>query len=72
MLLLMAGEVVTLDRWLEAVAPFAPTHPWFAILKGWVLALTASRSRSDRFSTELRKCSPLSIPLLNRLPLSEL
>ncbi|MGE5264301.1 MAG: hypothetical protein ACM3S0_13040, partial [Acidobacteriota bacterium] len=39
-LLLMAGEVVTLDRWLQAVAPLAPTHPWFAILKGWVLALT--------------------------------
>jgi LuxR family maltose regulon positive regulatory protein len=37
---LIAGEVVTLDRWLEAVAPFAPTHPWFATLKGWVLTLT--------------------------------
>ena len=39
-LLLMAGEVVTLNRWLQAVVPFAPTHPWFAILQGWVLTLT--------------------------------
>jgi LuxR family maltose regulon positive regulatory protein len=44
-LLLMAGQVVTLDRWLEAVAPFAPTHPWFAILKGWVLALTGQQEQ---------------------------
>ena len=44
-LLLMAGEVVTLDRWLEAVAPFAPTHPWFAILKGWVLLLTSKQEQ---------------------------
>jgi LuxR family transcriptional regulator, maltose regulon positive regulatory protein len=41
--LLMAGEVVTLNQWLEAVAPFAPTHPWFAILKGWVLTLTGQQ-----------------------------
>jgi LuxR family maltose regulon positive regulatory protein len=44
-LLLMAGEVVTLDRWLEAVAPFAPAHPWFAILKGWVLTLTGQQEQ---------------------------
>ena len=44
-LLLLAGEVATLDRWLEAVAPFAPTHPWFAILKGWVLTLTGQQEQ---------------------------
>ena len=44
-LLLLAGEVTTLDRWLEAVAPFAPTHPWFAILKGWVLTLTGQQEQ---------------------------
>ncbi len=44
-LLLMAGEVVTLDRWLAAVAPFAPAHPWFAILKGWVLTLTGQQEQ---------------------------
>ncbi|CAG0953149.1 partial serine/threonine-protein kinase PknK, partial [Anaerolineae bacterium] len=44
-LLLMAGEVVTLNRWLEAVTPFAPTHPWFAILKGWVLILTGQQDQ---------------------------
>jgi ATP/maltotriose-dependent transcriptional regulator MalT len=43
--LLMAGEVVTLERWLEAVAPFAPAHPWFAILKGWVLTLTGQQDQ---------------------------
>lgn len=40
---LLAGEVVTLNRWLEAVLPFARTHPWFAILKGWVLTLTGQQ-----------------------------
>ncbi len=44
-LLLMAGEVVTLNRWLEEVVPFAPTHPWFAILKGWVLTLTGQQGQ---------------------------
>lgn len=44
-LLLMAGEVVTLNRWLEAVTPFVPTHPWFAILKGWVLTLTGQQDQ---------------------------
>ena len=44
-LLLMAGEVVTLDRWLEAVTPFAPEHPWFAILKGWVLTVTGQHEQ---------------------------
>ncbi len=44
-LLLMAGEVVTLDQWLEAVRPFAPNHPWFAILKGWILSLTGQQEQ---------------------------
>jgi LuxR family transcriptional regulator, maltose regulon positive regulatory protein len=48
-LLLMAGEVVTLDRWLEAVGPFAPGHPWFAILNGWVLLLTGQQKQAGPF-----------------------
>lgn len=47
-LLLMAGQMVTLNRWLEAVRPFAPTHPWFAILKGWVLTLTGQQEQIDQ------------------------
>ncbi len=44
-LLLIAGQLVTLDRWLQAVTPFAPNHPWFAILKGWVLTLTGQQDQ---------------------------
>jgi LuxR family maltose regulon positive regulatory protein len=39
-MLLMAGEVVTLQRWIEAVGSYSQTHPWLAILKAWALALT--------------------------------
>ena len=59
-LLLMAGEVVTLNRWLEAVTPFAPTHPWFAILKGWVLTLTGQQ---DQVSPILQSAERLLAPL---------
>ena len=59
-LLLMAGEVVTLNRWLEAVTPFAPTHPWFAILKGWVLILTGQQ---EQVSPILQSAERLLAPL---------
>lgn len=38
--LLMRGESFTLLKWVETVAPYARTHPWLSILKGWGLALT--------------------------------
>jgi LuxR family maltose regulon positive regulatory protein len=37
--LLMSGEVLTLLKWMEAVEPYFPTHPWLVIQKGWALTL---------------------------------
>jgi cytochrome bd-type quinol oxidase subunit 1 len=39
----MAGEAETLNQWLQAVTPYAPAHPWFAILKAWILTLTGQQ-----------------------------
>lgn len=55
-LLLMAGEVETLNQWLQAVTPYAPTHPWFAILKGWILTLTG---RQDQVAPVLQSTEQL-------------
>ncbi len=59
-LLLMAGEIVTLNQWLEAVTPFAPTHPWFTILKGWVLLLSGQQ---DQVAPILQRAERLLAPL---------
>jgi len=38
--LLMAGEVITLRKWIEAVEPYSRNRPWLDILKAWALTLT--------------------------------
>jgi LuxR family maltose regulon positive regulatory protein len=47
-LLLTAGQVITLNEWLQAVGPFVPAHPWLGILQGWVLMLTGQQDQVAR------------------------
>jgi len=46
-MLMMRGEAVTLRGWIEAVKYDADSHPWLAILKAWVFALTGSPERVE-------------------------
>ena len=43
--LIMSGEVVTLQKWIDAVESYAPAHPWLAIQKAWALSLTGIEQR---------------------------
>ncbi len=59
-MLLMAGEVVTLQQWIEAVESFSYTHPWLNILKAWALALTG---HPDQVEPLLQTAERLIAPL---------
>lgn len=58
--LLMRGESFTLLKWVETVAPYAPTHPWLSVLKAWGLALTG---KLDQVEPSLQKAEGLFSPL---------
>ncbi len=45
--LLMGGELVTLAAWLAAIEPHTRTHPWLAMQKAWVLALSGQLERAE-------------------------
>jgi LuxR family maltose regulon positive regulatory protein len=59
-MLLMAGEVITLQQWIEAVESFSYTHPWLNILKAWALALTG---HPDQIEPLLQTAERLVAPL---------
>jgi LuxR family maltose regulon positive regulatory protein len=59
-MLLMAGEVVTLQQWIEAVESYSYTHPWLSILKAWALALTG---HPDQVEPLLQSAERLISPL---------
>jgi ATP/maltotriose-dependent transcriptional regulator MalT len=59
-MLLMAGEAVTLQQWIEAVESYSYTHPWLNILKAWALALTG---HPDQVEPLLQSAERLIAPL---------
>jgi LuxR family maltose regulon positive regulatory protein len=59
-MLLMAGEVVTLQQWIEAVESYSRTHPWLGILKAWALALTG---HPDQVESTVEAAERLISPL---------
>jgi len=46
-LLLIRGEVSTLQRWMEAIEPHTQTRPWMYIFKAWLFALTGYPERVE-------------------------
>ena len=58
--LILRGEVVTLLKWLEAVEPYAQSHPWLAIQKAWALSLTG---HLDRVEPILQAAEHMIVPL---------
>jgi LuxR family maltose regulon positive regulatory protein len=58
--LLMAGEVVTLQQWIEAVESYSRTHPWLGILKAWALALAG---HPDQVEPAVQAAERLIAPL---------
>ncbi len=46
-LLLIRGEVSTLQRWMAAIEPHAQTRPWMYIFKAWLFALTGYPERVE-------------------------
>lgn len=59
-LLLIRGEVSTLQKWIEAIEPYAQTHPWISIFKAWIFALTGYPDRVEElFQTAERMIGSL-------------
>jgi LuxR family maltose regulon positive regulatory protein len=50
--LLIRGEVLTLEAWLDAVEGSAPDQPWLPIYRGWITTLTGN---ADRIEEHLRR-----------------
>ena len=46
-LLLIGGEVSTLQNWIKAVEPHTRTRPWMYIFKAWLFALTGFPERVE-------------------------
>ena len=46
-LLLIGGEVSTLQKWIKAVEPHTRTRPWMYIFKAWLFVLTGFPERVD-------------------------
>ncbi len=54
--LLIRGEVLTLERWLDAVEDCAPNEPWLRIYRGWIAVLTGG---ADEVEGHLRQAEAL-------------
>lgn len=59
-LLLLRGEMTSLLRMIETVAPYAQTRPWIAIQKAWALCLTG---QADQAEAALENAARLVAPL---------
>jgi len=46
-LLLISGEISTLQNWIKAVEPHTRTRPWMYIFKAWLFALTGFPGRVE-------------------------
>jgi LuxR family transcriptional regulator, maltose regulon positive regulatory protein len=59
-LLLIRGEVGTLQKWIETIEPFAQSRPWIDIFKAWIFALTGFPEQVEElFQTAEKSISSL-------------
>ncbi len=58
--LIMSGEIATLMKWIEAIEFQPEIHPWLAIQKAWILALTG---HADQIEPVLRVPEQILSPL---------
>jgi LuxR family maltose regulon positive regulatory protein len=59
-LLLIRGEVNTLQRWLEAIELQAQTRPWMYIFKAWLFTLTGYPERVEELLQTAEQLIPSS------------
>jgi len=59
-LLLIGGEVSTLQNWIKAVEPHSRDRPWMYIFKAWLFALTGFPERVEEMLQTAEKLIPSS------------
>jgi len=59
-LLLIRGEVNTLQRWMEAIEPQAQTRPWMVIFRAWLFALAGYPERVEELLQTAEQLIPSS------------